>query len=566
LNLEEELIKTQKIFAGLIVMTGLAFAQTPTVSGVTHGAWNSSKIAPGGYFVVYGTNMGPASIAINGLPYQKTAGGTGVKFTPVAGGTTLDAFMYYSVAGQISGILPSSATPGTYNMVVTYNGQSSAPFSVTVNERAFGLFTTAQSGTGPVSAQNYNSATDVTINGYVSGTGYAPAVTGKTLALILWGTGLGASDGPDDRAPGVQDLRGKGANVSVIISGRELPADIYAGRSPEFPGVDQVNLSLPADIAQGCTVTLQVKVNGVLSNQTTIAIAPSGATACSHPFLTPEQLTKLLSGSTLTTGFFSLAKQVTSIVPGFSISTETISGSFARIGMSNIDTFGGAGAAVLGGTVGSCSVYKQTLQGTNLIPSPVSPLDAGNQLTLNGPGVVSKVIPLKSGTYSAALSTAGQGVITTGTYTLAGTGGADVGAFSAPLTLTNPIAWQNQSSVTSIAKSQALNLSWTGGNAGDIVSITIIGGTATGSGTSAVTDATIVTCIADAAAHAFSVPSSALSQLPDVAAFSTTQIGLLTLQSVINAKFNAPLTAGGNVDYAVFSASNGGSNPVTITP
>ena len=46
----------------------------------------------------------------------------------------------------------------------------------------------------------------------------------------------------------------------------------YAGAQPSFPGLDQINVLLPASLAGSGTVTVQLTVNGQPANPVTIAI------------------------------------------------------------------------------------------------------------------------------------------------------------------------------------------------------------------------------------------------------------------------------------------------------
>ena len=562
--------RTHLLMAGLLLSAGLAGAQTPAITSVGNGASYDTKLAPGGYFVAFGTNLGPATIATNALPYKGDAGGTSVKFTPVAGGTAIDAWMYYAAAGQISGILPSTAAPGDYNMTVSF-GATSAPFKVTVLDHNFGIFTTAQSGSGPAIVQNYTSDSEQPVNGFttvsVNGTQFAPAIAGKTKALVLWGTGLGASPTPDNQGSGTaNDLRGPNLSASVLIGGTEYQVDLYAGRSPQFPGIDQINVTLPANALQGCIVSLQVKVNGAVSNLTSLSLAPDGQTACQSEYLSTDQLTRLMNGGTITSGFLNLSHQSTSITAQgstFNQVTENLAGSFGKYTLGTVGNLGGAPAAILTTSIGGCTVIQETFSGANLNSPPGIPLDAGSQLTLNGPGVPNKAVPKSGGAYNVSLSQIGSStsLIQAGEYTVTGPGGADVGQFTASLTVPAPLTWTNQSSITSIDRSQPLGITWTGGGSGYQVAIEGYSGST--NTTTKLNTATIFVCLADSAAGSFTVPPAVLLQLPVSSGDITSgALGFLTVQEVSSAKFTAPLLAGGNVDNAVFSSAYGGANMV----
>ena len=285
-----------------LVAIGSAWAQ-PTLTGVTNAANYSAGIAQGSIFVAFGTNMGPASIVqASAFPVPTTLAGTSMRFTPVAGGTFYDALIAYTLAGQIAGIVPSQTPVGNYNVTVTYNNSTSAPLRVAVVSRNFALVSLAGSGTGPAVIQNFvANAAVLPINQFT-----APARPGQTL--ILYGTGMGPIAARDDQPPGLQDLKGP-TSLRVFIGDVEIDP-IYAGRSPGSPGLDQINLTLPANVTLGCTVPLRIRVAGAFTNSTTtVSIAPEGASICTHPLYSADALRRLDARGTLTYGSFALAAQ-----------------------------------------------------------------------------------------------------------------------------------------------------------------------------------------------------------------------------------------------------------------
>jgi hypothetical protein len=103
--------------------------------------------------------------------------------------------------------------------------------------------------------------------------------------IVLYGTGLGAIMGVlDDRPPGAARTT---VPVEVIIGGKVLSPE-YAGRSPNYPGLDQINVTAPTDVTGGCYVAVAVRANGRLSNVVSIPLAQTGR-SCPHPFNISEQ-------------------------------------------------------------------------------------------------------------------------------------------------------------------------------------------------------------------------------------------------------------------------------------
>jgi hypothetical protein len=147
----------------------------------------------------------------------------------------------------------------------------------------------------------------------------------------------------------------------------------------------------------------------------------------------------------------------------------------------------------------------------DLTPVPVGTLtglDPGS-ISLTGPNGLSVTlnqVGLK-GTFTSNLA-AGAIPSSGGTFTFKGSGGADVGSFTASLTLSNPLlTWTNTSTAASIDRSQGLLVTWTGGNPGTYV---IISGTVT----SAVGLAMGYDCRVAVEAGQFTVPSYILSAMP----------------------------------------------------
>lgn len=541
-------------------------ATDPVVNGGSY----ANAIAPGSIFVIFGTNLAGDAVALApGLPYPATLAGVSVRFAPAAGGAAADALMVYTTKNQIAGLLPSSAAPGDYNVTVTYNGQTSAPGKAKVLARSLGIVTANGGGTGQAQAQNYRSSIEWDLNRYAKGNlgsfTTAPATPGQ--ALVLWGTGLGA-DTASDRTGGTSvDLT---SSTVVVVGGREIRS-VYAGRSPGLPGTDQINFTLPGDITPGCSVPVQVRVGDTLSKSVTLSIAAAGRNACQHPTLSEDVLTRLSQGGSVALGSFDLSKtRVQMSIPGMgsvdSVS-EAVGGSFARFDVGNLADF--ASTELSSVTIGSCVVtrFLGLQEDAFVVGRPPVLLDAGAQLTLNGPNASNIAVPRgQDKAYSKTLYSGmagipgvpgipglgGNPVIAAGTYTLAGTGGSEVGAFQATITVPTPLDWTNANSITEVNRSQSLPLSWSGGGSNTVLISGLSGVRAGGTETKPIYDMATFYCTANASAGGFTVPSSVLSQLPasgDITSGNGT--GMLSL-NVFSAfanqgQFTAPLVAGGSI-------------------
>lgn len=572
------------LVAGAIAAMVPAMAQ-PAIradNGVLNASSYQADIARGSWFVIFGSNMGPASIALApGTPFPTDIAGTRVTFTPVAGGAAIDARLWYTVAGQLAGLLPSGAAAGDYDVRVIYNGQTSAARRVKVVERNFGFATVAQDGAGPAQATNASLNNGVSLVRFTSGTisfnnlnwQHRPAYPGETL--ILWGTGLG-SDAQSDVTGGTSGDQTAAGTIRVLVGGVEItPA--YAGRSSGSPGLDQINFTLPANVPTGCLVPLQVRAGGRLSNSGTLAITAGGQTKCGHPSLSESQLARLDSGGTITVGALTLLKTTSKItVPVLGTIdsvTENASGAFGRFGISQV-----ADANFSIAQSGSCTVFRRTGDVSTIATGSIpQPLNAGSQLTLNGPNAQNKVLPNLENTYSLTLYSGGFGgiggsgspTLTQGRYTIAGTGGSDIGAFTASIDFPGAFTWTNESAIpATVPRNQDRTFTWTGGGDGLVTVSGFAGSQTGGTQTNPIYSVAGFSCIAPASAGTLTVPSSILLQLPVVSSdLLSGSIGNLSVLAVSDTSkgqgvFTAPLTAGGNIDFGYFAYASGSTKTV----
>lgn len=547
----------------------------PTITDVLDAASYTKNIAQGSIFVVKGNNLSASGFTQFSFPLPTSSNNVRITFTPSAGGTGTDAYLVYLYnqggVNQLAAVLPSTLATGNYNVRVTYNGNTSAPFTTQVVQRKIGLITADSSGTGLAVIQNFIAQgqpfdigryTTFSADGY----NFSPSKPGQVL--VAWATGLGAVNVPDNDKSGGFDFTKNGVNVQVLVGGRSI-TPLYAGRAPELAGADQINFVLPADVPTGCTVSFQVSVDGVLSNPTFIAIAPdANASACVQPGFTQEQLDRYSRGGTFTTGAFSLL-QLTQTVPELgTVKFNTAGGQFTRFTGFQLEALAQQQAEV--STSGACTVVHHVSSGSDQprTSGDFVGLDAGN-VTLSGPSgsnLNNTAFTKDAVTNSYSLILGAEGLpipgginasLVPGPYTVRGTGGRDVGSFTASVTLGAPL--NITGGLPSVVNRAAgLTLNWTGGNASDPVQIIGSSSTVTGTGANQVSDTWSFICTTNAGAGTFTVPSSVLTRLPAVAASSTgSSSGFLQVSSGPMSTFNAPLTAGGNIDAGVFMGFTG---------
>jgi uncharacterized protein (TIGR03437 family) len=528
-----------------VVSTALSFAQPAIRSnGIVNASGYQATLAPDTVFVIFGSGLGPASIATASAPnYPTTLGGTSITFTPASGGTPVVAHLVYTVATQVAGILPSSITPGTYAVSVTYQTQSSPTQNITVVARSLGIATLNSAGTGAAQATIGNVNGGISLvrmtGGSIAYDGYnwtlSPAHPGDTL--VLWGTGGGAD--PANDSGGSSGDQTAAGSFTVNVDGTTI-VPFYSGTSSGYPGLWQVNFVLPATIAPDCFATVTVTGGGQISNTVTLAIAAVGENSCSTAIPT-STLSKLDSG----TGNITMA--------GLVIGKNVIDGAdqYEIGGVINRYTAAEFLIPYGGPKVDRCTVLHEVYPVGGKEPSaPDSALDAGT-ITLTGPGASQTLT--KSATplgafYSGSLASITDG----GTYTLTATGGTQVGPFSIAAKFPSGFTVTNLGSLATVSRSRPLTVNWTGSGF-DTVEIQIN----TTTETTTTVNALGLTCAIPASLGTYTVPAAALAYLtPGTGMLQVTADNTngftVSAESTTSPNTMIPLVSGGLVDFGNF--------------
>jgi uncharacterized protein (TIGR03437 family) len=468
----------------------------PTITAVQNNYSNipagfpNSGIAQGALFYVIGTGFTAASAqavlqnSTTGLP--QTLNGATVKIT--SGSTTVTPAFYYAVSTALGLVLPSGTPVGTAQITVTYNGQTSAPYSFQVVASAMGFDT--YSGTSEIVAQN--PTTGALYN-------YSNSVPPNTL-VAFWGGGLGADAAVDSTAvPGAFNIN---ALAHVYVGGVDAPIAYQGESGPGYPGVDEVFVTIPAGAPTGCNVSLVgVTASGIPTNFTTI---PIGNGACSDPVYgtTGAELASLSSQTNVASGSVLLAISTSPATSGSGTTTNDFA--IASFQSYTGSAFGSTSGLV---SLGGCTV-NQTVSSSGSSGTTTG-LDAGT-ITVTGPGLSSTTLmsegSLLPGFYEGQLASVS---LSSGTYTFMGSGGKNIGPFTAMITFPNrPLTWTNQAAAATVTRSAGLPVTWTGGASGTYVEI---------GGSSSSTSGSVFgsfTCIAPVSAGSFTVPSYVLAALP----------------------------------------------------
>ncbi len=248
-----------------------AFAQSPSINagGVVNAAGSSSPaaIAPGSLVSIFGSNLAASMALSDSQPLSTKLGGVSVTIAGIAAPVQFVSPNQVNV--QAPWGIPVSDSSGPAQVVVSTDGQGSATSTVTVASSAPSLY-----GIGSQAiAANPDGSLAAPANS-IPGIATHPALLGDPNGIVLMATGLGPVDTPlSDGANSSDQTRNTLAKPIVMVGG--VAAQVtFSGLSPQFVGVNQINIVLAPGTPTGNAVPVQIQVNGSTnSNIFTIAVS-----------------------------------------------------------------------------------------------------------------------------------------------------------------------------------------------------------------------------------------------------------------------------------------------------
>ena len=243
------------MLAGLYLVAALATsngraaaAPAYTAASIANSATNEpGAIAPNTLVTIYGADLAYDTHAVS--PQDLHDDTLPVNFANVGVRVTVGrvpAFLYFVSPGQINILVPSSLRPGKVKVQVVRQGIAGPDVEVDLLDAAPGLF---QAGGLVVACHPDGNPV----------TAEAPAAPGEIV--VLYATGLGPTRVPvaDGRLLTPPLPAGIGAaaltiqrlpELKVLLGGAELAHDriLYAGLTPGYAGLYQVNIRLPDEL------------------------------------------------------------------------------------------------------------------------------------------------------------------------------------------------------------------------------------------------------------------------------------------------------------------------------
>jgi uncharacterized protein (TIGR03437 family) len=246
------------------VLNAASFAKTTAGLG--------SPVSPGSLVAIFGTNLGSAQVSASGSTFPTTLGGVSVTFNNIS--APMSAVLPNGPYPTINAQVPFEvAASGSVPVVVTVNGVASPVETTQMVAQAPGIFT-IPSGVGNavvVNLSDYSLAASV---GSVGTLNCHPIARGQSA--YLYATGLGAM------TPSVPDGTDGGAATGSIHNANALPTilvdgipvtPVFAGQAPVYPGVYQVNFTIPQGAHTGNSINVQIQsADGTVTSAAGISI------------------------------------------------------------------------------------------------------------------------------------------------------------------------------------------------------------------------------------------------------------------------------------------------------
>ena len=474
----------------------------PILSSIQNSASYSNSIAQGSIFVVTGAALGPTQLTqapANSLPLQLA--GTSVQV--VMGGAIVACPIAYTSATQIAAVLPSTTALGPGTLTVTFNGQTSYPVQINVVSHGVGIYTVASSGIGSgiITGLDYVTKTMAqpakvgeTVIAWATGLGpiagndavVAPSplftnvevLVGNQPATVVAAGRSGCCAGLDQIAFTVPSAPlGCYVPVSIRVAGGPVNA---GGSVSNFvtlplsqngePCSNQAPTLPPAVVSKAASgQSMALGLLAVGPGPVLHRVAPSvQAMSLGSAILFAGKLSKALRVAVPEADAAGLLDAYES---GDEAAVRRILTRYARALKNNSAAAkllraaaqlsqeqAAAGAFVLGSgsgvafvapefvsdipPAGTCTILQNTPYGPS---ANTHGLDAGSALTITGPAGKNVMAQVSPGQYSVVLGTGASTTDTTpGFYTVAGTGGQNVGAFSVSLNVANPLDLDQQ--------------------------------------------------------------------------------------------------------------------------
>jgi uncharacterized protein (TIGR03437 family) len=246
--------------------TTVSLASGTPAAAVTSGAsYSRVEQAPESLASAFGENLATTTAPASALPLPTTLGGTTVKVRDALGVERFAPLLFVSPL-QVNYQLPAGTAPGFATITITSGDGKVSVGGGPIAAVAPGVFAANANAKGVAAGEAVHvradssqvieplARFDVAQNRYVASL-IDVGPENEQLFLALYGTGWRFGNGA--------------SNVKAEIDG--VAAEVtYAGKQPEYVGVDQINLRVPRTIAGRGEVSLKLTLHGKRLNPVTV--------------------------------------------------------------------------------------------------------------------------------------------------------------------------------------------------------------------------------------------------------------------------------------------------------
>ncbi len=252
-----------EVLRGVSLTPGSTMLTPPNLAVTSSASPSAGAIAANSIAAAYGTDLATANITRLPLPFlSNSLGGTTVSITDSTGGM-YSAPMLTATPSQATFVVPGGVASGAAKVTVQSGDGTKSTNTVQVNAVAPALF--ALNGMGLAAGYVVPTGTSTT-------NGPAPSVYGMNSDGSIVPTPINVSAGPVTLALFGTGFRASGTSgVTATVKGTAVTVT-YAGAQPDYPGLDQVNITLPSSLAGSGMVGIQITANGTPSNTASVLI------------------------------------------------------------------------------------------------------------------------------------------------------------------------------------------------------------------------------------------------------------------------------------------------------
>jgi uncharacterized protein (TIGR03437 family) len=245
--------------APMIPLSGSSAFLNPTgVLSAASFAPAGNPVSPGEFVALFGTGLVAGNQTAK-PPYPTTLNNVAVTVNgtqaPIYSVTHLPQF------DQINCLIPYGAAGATAKIVVANGSATSNTVTVPMAPTSPGIYSLDQSGKGAGAIEHANGSVVNASN---------PANPGETVVIYLTGMGAVTPPVPDGTGSTGSPLN-KTVQPIVYIADQQANV-IFSGLAPGFPGLYQINVTIPMTISGGGNYPVGILTNNAFHDQIFIAV------------------------------------------------------------------------------------------------------------------------------------------------------------------------------------------------------------------------------------------------------------------------------------------------------